>query len=500
MVENIRENKFYAFVLFLCLARFSGATNVDVINQTNGQRIAQIPVVTAAGNDYVSLAQFAQILGASFSKDDIVKQAVVEFADFKIGCSAMNPFIKFGDMIVQLPLDILYRNEVYYVPIKYFVQFLKEHLSFGLEYDENDRELYFLRFAENITGVDVEEKSNGTLLSITMTESLKESDVFTSESNGWLYVDLYGGRLDTLRPPQVKNVSRLVRQVTPFQLSNETARIGFRLAGDVKDRQVIVRQDPPQVIISLRTRDVISHDLLQELQREREKWKIDMIVIDPGHGGKDPGAVGSDHLYEKYITMDIARQLKRELEAKLNTRVVLTRDGDKFIGLAERTAIANKNGGKLFVSIHVDSNPARYLHGHSVYFLGPAKTEEARKAAQFENSVIRFEDSQDEYRGMSEAAFILAANAQNSYNIESQDFADMIDKNITSLCNSESHGVRQAGFYVLHGASMPNILVETGFITNRSDAQNLRNKDYRKLLAKAICDGILEFKNKYESL
>ena len=457
-------------------------------------------ILTAAGNDYVSLAHLAQILGASFSKDDIVKQAFIEFANFKIGCSAINPFVKFDDRIVQLPIDILYRNEVYYVPIKYFIQVLKEHLSFGLEYDENDRELYFLRFAENITRVDVEEKGNGALLSISMTESLNENDIFTSESNGWLYVDLYGGRLDTLRPPQMKNVSRLIRQIAPFQLSNETARIGFRLAGIVKERQVIVQQDPPRVIISLRTGDVISRDILRELQREREKWKIDMIVIDPGHGGKDPGAVGSDNLFEKYITMDIARQLKRELEDKLNVKVVLTRDGDKFVGLAERTAIANKNGGKLFVSIHVDSNPARRLRGHSVYFLGPAKTEEARKAAQFENSVIRFEESQDEYRGMSEAAFILAANAQNSYNIESQDFADIVDRNIASLCKSESHGVRQAGFFVLHGASMPNILVETGFITNRSDAQNLRDKDYRKLLAKAICEGILEFRKKYESL
>jgi N-acetylmuramoyl-L-alanine amidase len=131
--------------------------------------------------------------------------------------------------------------------------------------------------------------------------------------------------------------------------------------------------------------------------------------------------------------------------------------------------------------------------------MGPAKTEQARKSAQLENSVIRFEDETSEYDDLSDAAFILSANAQNSYNKESQAFAAIVDREIAKGTRSRSIGVRQAGFYVLYGASMPNILIETGFISNRYDEQNLNSRSYLNSIAGAICRSIMEFKRRYET-
>jgi N-acetylmuramoyl-L-alanine amidase len=177
----------------------------------------------------------------------------------------------------------------------------------------------------------------------------------------------------------------------------------------------------------------------------------------------------------------------------------MTRDSDKFIPLEQRTDIANRSGGKLFISIHADSNPNKGLRGHTVYFMGPAKTDEARRVAQFENSVIKFEDARQKYEGLSETAFILAANAQNSYNKESEEFAAILDREMKKKQTPQGHGVRQAGFYVLYGASMPNILLETAFISNKTDEKQLSNKDFQSNVAEAVYKSVQEFKNRYES-
>ena len=204
-----------------------------------------------------------------------------------------------GGQTRQLPIHVLFRNGVYYAPLKFFLRAIHDVLPIDIEYNEKDKILYVVNDSENITGVIIEEKGNGTLLRIKLTEKFSDSNVFTSESNGWLYVDFYGGRVDTLKYFSVKQQGRLVKQIHPIQLSSETARISFRVGGDVKDRQVILKEDPPEAIVSIRTREDISRDLLNELEKEREKWRIDVIVIDPGHGGKDPGAVGNGSFYEK---------------------------------------------------------------------------------------------------------------------------------------------------------------------------------------------------------
>jgi N-acetylmuramoyl-L-alanine amidase len=131
--------------------------------------------------------------------------------------------------------------------------------------------------------------------------------------------------------------------------------------------------------------------------------------------------------------------------------------------------------------------------------MGPAKTEEARRVAQFENSVIRFEDSDSKYANLSETAFILAANAQNSYNKESEEFAAILDRELKSRQDADGFGVRQAGFYVLHGTSMPNVLLETAFISNKADEKLLGTRNFQVSIAEALCQSIKEFKNRYET-
>jgi N-acetylmuramoyl-L-alanine amidase len=265
----------------------------------------------------------------------------------------------------------------------------------------------------------------------------------------------------------------------------------------VLEKTLQVNTSPAEVFVVLRMKEEVPAALIDELKREREKWKFDVIVIDPGHGGKDPGALGRDTM-EKNLTLQIGLALRNELEKRMAVKVIMTRSTDIFVPLEKRTQIANQMKGKLFISIHADSNPDKSLKGHTVYFMGPAKTDEARRVAQFENSAVRYEDSQHPYEELSDAAFILAANAQNSFNKESQEFAAMLDKEVKDKCSQNGHGVRQAGFYVLYGASMPNILLETAFISNKKDEKTLQDQDFISNIAQAICSSIIDFKARYE--
>ncbi len=472
--------------------------DVQVVNKSNGEVLGEIPVIEAGRYRFISLAKLADVLSIAHAENYQVKQLTFDIPNNPIVVTAFNPFVLVGEKARQIPINVLYRNGEFYAPLRFFLQATADAFPFDIEYDETNQQILVTKAVANITGVVVEEKANGTLIRIGLSKMFNASDIFINESSDWLSVDFYGGRVDTLAAFPVKRSGNSVREISCLQLSEQTARISFRMTIEVMERQLFVQDNPPEAVISLRVRESLSDGLLSELQKEREKWKIDVVIIDPGHGGKDPGTIGRNGLYEKKATLAMAKAIKEELERRLDVKVIMTRDRDVFVPLEMRTKIANQHGGKLFISVHVDSNPNKNLRGHTVYFLGPAKTEEARKVAQFENSVIRFEDSQNQYANLSDAAFILAANAQNSYNKESQDFADIVDKEVGKECDSFSHGVRQAGFYVLYGASMPNVLVETAFASNSKDEKQLGSKDFHRSISKSLCDAIIEFKKRHE--
>jgi len=222
-------------------------------------------------------------------------------------------------------------------------------------------------------------------------------------------------------------------------------------------------------------------------------FAIRTIVIDPGHGGKDPGAIGKGGLREKDITLDIAHRLKARLQRDCKCRVLLTRSTDVFIPLEERTAFANTSDADLFVSIHVNSNLNGRAKGVETYFLSPARSKTESYVAARENMLAMNSENQD----MNDLAFILF-DMQNTDKInESSRMAATIQsalvKEITPAYNVKNNGVKQAMFYVLHGAKMPSILVETSFISNIKEERLLRKTEYREEIASGIAHGVVNF-------
>ena len=228
-----------------------------------------------------------------------------------------------------------------------------------------------------------------------------------------------------------------------------------------------------------------------DLRSEMEKWEFKTIVIDAGHGGKDPGAVGYRGTKEKDIALDVAKRLEKKLSKNMNVKIIMTRDEDVFLKLSERTKIANESNGNLFISIHTNAAEDRKASGFETFLIGPNKNEAAVRVAARENAVLELEGTIG--KKLTNEDLIQATIAQSAFASKSEQFASMVQKEIKKRVQSRDRGVKQAGFYVLMGASMPNVLVELGFISNPSEEKKLRSPQYRDQLATAIYRAVEQY-------
>ena len=214
---------------------------------------------------------------------------------------------------------------------------------------------------------------------------------------------------------------------------------------------------------------------------------VNRIVIDPGHGGKDPGSEMHDAYKEKNITLEIAKRLARRLRKEIGCEVFLTRDKDAFLSLEQRTAIANMEKADLFVSLHVNAHKDGRINGLETYFLNMATDQQAVLVAARENATSE--------KSISDLQTILNDLMMNTKIRESSRLAYQVQKGMVESTAKRyrgirSLGVKQAPFYVLIGAQMPAILVEVGFLSNRTERKRLMSKTYQERLAAGICDGI----------
>ncbi|HXD23340.1 MAG TPA: N-acetylmuramoyl-L-alanine amidase [Gemmatimonadaceae bacterium] len=225
-----------------------------------------------------------------------------------------------------------------------------------------------------------------------------------------------------------------------------------------------------------------------------------LVVVDAGHGGPDVGMHGPigqrTTLYEKDITLAVAKRLARELQAR-GVDVLMTRTTDTLIALGDRGKIANAAKGDLFISIHVNAANPNWkdpgaARGFETYFLAEAKTEDERRVAQMENDVVQFEQTDDSAQD-SGLGFILKDMAQNEQLRESSDLAATIQSRLKQIHPGPSRGVKQAGFKVLVTAFMPSVLVEIGFGTNPAEAAYISSDAGQRAISKAVADGAMAY-------
>ena len=240
----------------------------------------------------------------------------------------------------------------------------------------------------------------------------------------------------------------------------------------------------------------------QRPAERRDRWTV---IVDAGHGGVDNGMTGpiggGPKIYEKDITLAVARKLGAVLKRQ-GVDVVYTRTSDTLIALDDRGRIANREGGDLFISIHVNAaNPTWKdpggARGYETYFLSEAKTEDARRVEQMENAAVRFEEAPVRVGKDDPLGFILSDMKQNEHLRESSDLADLIQQRLGTMHPGPSRGVKQAGFRVLVTAYMPAVLVEIGFGTNPREAQFLSDQRKQDSIASAVAGAAMEYLDRY---
>lgn len=241
-----------------------------------------------------------------------------------------------------------------------------------------------------------------------------------------------------------------------------------------------IRQTPAPVV-------PVDTSLIQQLG-----LKVNTIVLDPGHGGKDPGAVGKNGLKEKDVTLKLARMLREKLTNEAGAKVILTRDSDVFIPLEERTAIANSQEADLFVSIHINAAPRRTASGIETYILSLSNNEDARRVAARENATST--------RSVSDLEFILNDLIKTAKTNDSAKLAAVVQDNLVAGLRKKfdsirSNGVKGAPFYVLVGTKMPAILVEVSFISNPEEERRLKDEAYLREVVEGIAAGIMHYMN-----
>jgi len=223
-----------------------------------------------------------------------------------------------------------------------------------------------------------------------------------------------------------------------------------------------------------------------------------VVVLDAGHGGKDPGRPTSYGYKEKDIVLDIAIRVGNLLESVDDIKVIFTRKTDVFLELRARADIANKADADLFISIHCNAHNSQ-AHGTETYVLGLHRNESNFKVAQKENEVIFFEDDYDQnYQGFnpsSPESIIGLTLLQEDYLDQSILLATNIQDNFTKKLKRKNRGVKQAGFWVLHNTYMPSVLVETGFITNKNEGDYLNSEKGKIEVSNSIFEAIIQYKS-----
>ena len=334
--------------------------------------------------------------------------------------------------------------------------------------------------------VDVEEK-------VSLRQRLLKKDP-TIEKPERLFLDLYPARLNRELKEPLAIRDGLLRSARAGQYDHSTVRIVLDIES-IKGYKVFFLENPFRLIIDVTGKEKRVAAPLPDTPMKDQKLSlaqqlclgVNRVVIDAGHGGKDKGAIGDGTLYEKDLTLQLAKKLAHKIRQELKIQTIMTREGDRFIPLEERTAIANTRQADLFLSIHINASPNPLAQGVETYFLNLASDEEAVRVAALENatSTKRIGDLQK----------ILKDLMLNTKIDESSRLAHHVQLHLHDTLNGKfgpikNLGVKQAPFYVLIGAQMPSILVEASFISNTQDRERLMQEDYQDQIVEGIVKGV----------
>ncbi len=446
--------------------------------------------------DRVPVSTIAELCGFTWRWDMTSQRLTCIHDDTRIvfaqdipHCSVNGSVIPLGGAPVRAGADL-------YLPVTTLAEVFGRFHSRVLRWSESGETLGLFESPFTLLSVACDAETTTTRLILTLADSIP---VAVTAFFPKVHIDLDGATVDTLSEIGA-TVCGIVDSLNAYQLGS-SVQIEATIAEPVDSPVVQTADGGRRVTVVLKAlgRGAALPDSL--LFGDYDDT-ISTVVIDPGHGGKDPGAIGPSGVQEKTLTLAVALRLRDILEEKTNLDVYLTREKDVVIPLRQRTKFANDKDADIFVSIHADAiggseKRKRSVKGYKVYFLSHAKNEEDKLVAMRENAVVELEDAPEEADYLQS---IITEMVGNEYLRESQDLSIMLvetfGKALTQMRKLHT-GVGQANFYVLNGAFMPSVLIEMGFISNPDEEKILTDESFQEQLADAVHSAIVSFKKRY---
>jgi N-acetylmuramoyl-L-alanine amidase len=460
------------------------------VKTREGTKLGQLPVVSVdEGVPYVSLDRLAVLLKAKPTWSGQDSRAILKVGGKSVILTKNRRQVLVQGKVIQLSNPPRVVSVGWVVPEEFLSKVLPKLLPIETAADAT------LPAPEPSAGA-------GAFLTALRVRSYPSFTRVVVEASGVFKFEIQEGHREVRVQLSSLSVSRaqleevadgLIREVRLDQ-SGRDALLRVNLEGAPEETRHLVLGDPYRLVLDFQRGKARQPEKARPPQAE----PLRRIVLDAGHGGHDPGASGSSGLQEKEVVLDVTKRLARLLEEGLGVKVSLTRTGDYFVPLRERTSFANSQRADLFVSIHANAHRASVSEGVETFFLSSEATDnEARQLAALENDVIKLEGGNSKAK-MDVLKTILWDLAQSEFQEESSRLAETVLDSMTQVLGIANRGVKQAGFYVLGGAAMPAVLVEIGFLTNPKEERKLRDPHFREQAARAIYAGLAEYKRRYD--
>lgn len=496
------------FLLFIACVSISAQTSNQIAVVTSSGT-KYIPAYERQGINYFSLIHYAEASATNYYYNSEAGKVELKFTDFNLKVTAKNPYLVLTSRkdnkseIAQLPTSTYLIDNHIYIPLLYSIDILSKASANKIRFELPGKiiltddlpveEPVKVKTEFALTGLNIDEKINGTLIRV---KSKKRIATYSSSYKDNVLTIIFR---DVNADVEKFNYTGkgLIKEVKGQNVGQDT-EIKFTLGNEYTTNEVLNADGSNDILITIHNK-IFSRNI----DKNRSKWEFDVIVIDAGHGGKDAGAIGVNGVKEKDVNLGIALKLGKLIEQNMkDVKVVYTRKDDRFVELYKRGKIANEQGGKLFISIHCNSVASKSSNasGFEVYLLRPGRTQEAISIAERENSVIQYEENPERYQKLTDENFILVTMAHSAYMKYSEKFSDILNKQMGVDLSIPSRGIKQAGFYVLVGASMPSVLIETGFLSNKKDADYLKSTKGQNDIAGAIFKSVKSFREYYEKV
>ncbi|MFC1500094.1 N-acetylmuramoyl-L-alanine amidase [Candidatus Zixiibacteriota bacterium] len=456
------------------------------------------------GELYLKLYDLGVYLGAT-DRRDVKNKYVLTIEGRELRFTIGSPVVVVDNQpnqAVNLPHSVVLHRGDFYAPASGVASILTRFTGRNCEYIQEQEWLNYGGSGLNVLGITITHRDNqGTEVEIHTTEPILYEHF--SEAEGWLYITMTGARADVAALKRTRGVG-LVNRVEVTELRDDVLQIGFRLSRRYSEVPDFYPSDNAIFFVLRNAAAGERVDASSDRMAPPRLGGIQTVIIDPGHGGKDPGSVGATGLLEKDVVLDIALRLRELLQQDPRTAditVIMTREDDTFPTLPDRFTRANQGKGDLFISIHTNSWHDPSVSGFMTFFLAEAKNDEARQMAQLENSVLKYEDTNPALSidaGEPMLAGILGELISTKYLEESQVLAAYVQDELTGRIRHQVRPrfVDQAPFLVLNGASMPSVLVETAFISNRAEENFLRQNSFKNRVAEALHEAIIAYRDR----